>query len=59
MSVAGRLSEVRARIDAAALGAGRDPASVRLVAVSKTFPIEAVREAYAAGHRDFGENRVQ
>ena len=54
-----RLAEVRARIDAAARGAGRDPSSVRLVAVSKTFPIDAVREAYAAGHRDFGENRVQ
>src|SRR5205814_5391419 len=45
--------------DAAARSAGRTPSSVRLVAVSKTFPIEAVREAYAAGHRDFGENRVQ
>jgi pyridoxal phosphate enzyme (YggS family) len=59
VSVSARLAEVRARIDAAAWGAGRDPASVRLVAVSKTFPIDAVREAYAAGHRDFGENRVQ
>ena len=44
---------------AAAGAAGRDPSSIRLVAVSKTFPIEAVREAYAAGQRDFGENRVQ
>jgi len=59
VSVAVRLSEVRARIDAAARGAGRDPSSVRLVAVSKTFPMEAVREAAAAGQRDFGENRVQ
>ena len=59
MSVAVRLAQVRARINAAARGAGRDPSSVRLVAVSKTFPIDAVREAYAAGHRDFGENRVQ
>ena len=59
MSVAVRLTEVRARIDAAARGAGRDPSSVRLVAVSKTFPVYAVREAYAVGHRDFGENRVQ
>jgi pyridoxal phosphate enzyme (YggS family) len=59
LSVAVRLSEVRARIDAAARGAGRDPSSVRLVAVSKTFPINAIREAYAAGQRDFGENRVQ
>jgi tetratricopeptide (TPR) repeat protein len=39
--------------------AGRDPSSIRLVAVSKTFPTEAVREAYAAGQREFGENRVQ
>lgn len=59
MSVANRLAEVRARIDAAARGAGRDPSSVRLVAVSKTFSIDAVREACVAGHRDFGENRVQ
>ena len=59
MSIAVRLAEVRARIDAAARGAGRDPSSVRLVAVSKTFPLESVRDAYAAGQRDFGENRVQ
>ena len=59
MSIAVRLAEVRARVDAAARAAGRDPSSVRLVAVSKTFPLEAVREAYAAGQRDFGENRVQ
>ena len=59
MSIADRLAEVHARIDAAARSAGRDPASVRLVAVSKTFPIEAVREAFDAGQRDFGENRVQ
>jgi pyridoxal phosphate enzyme (YggS family) len=59
MSVAVRLTAVRRRIAAAAWSAGRDPSSVRLVAVSKTFPIEAVREAYAEGQRDFGENRVQ
>ena len=46
-------------MSAAAGTAGRDPSSVRLVAVSKTFPVEAVREAYAAGQREFGENRVQ
>ena len=57
--IAARLAEVRGRIDAAARSAGRDPSSVLLIAVSKTFPIEAVREAYAAGHRDFGENKVQ
>ena len=59
MSVADRLTEVRARIAAAARSAGRDPSSVRLVAVSKTFPITLIREAYAAGQREFGENRVQ
>jgi pyridoxal phosphate enzyme (YggS family) len=58
-SISDRLAAVRARIDAAARSAGRDPAAIRLVAVSKTFPIELVRAAYAAGHRDFGENRVQ
>src|SRR5688500_11011574 len=58
-SIADRLAGVRARIDAAARSAGRDPSSVRLIAVSKTFPVELVREAYAAGQRDFGENRVQ
>jgi len=59
LSIAGRLTEVRARIAAAARSAGRDPTSIRLVAVSKTFPIEAVRAAYEAGQREFGENRVQ
>jgi PLP dependent protein len=53
------LRAVRARVDAAARAAGRDPASVGLVAVSKTWPAEAVRELAALGHRDFGENRVQ
>jgi PLP dependent protein len=59
VSIADRLSEIRARIAAAAQAAGRDPSSVRLVAVSKTFPIEAIADAFAAGQRDFGENRVQ
>ena len=59
MSVADRLTEVRARIAAAARSAGRDPSSVRLIAVSKTFPVNLIREAYAAGQREFGENRVQ
>jgi pyridoxal phosphate enzyme (YggS family) len=58
-SIADRLTVVRERIAAAARSAGRDPSSVRLVAVSKTFPLEAVREAWLAGQRDFGENRVQ
>ena len=59
MSIGARLEEVRARIVAAALGSGRDPSRVKLVAVSKTKPVEAVREAYAAGQRAFGENYAQ
>ena len=59
MPIADRLTEVRARIARAARSAGRDPSSVTLVAVSKTFPAAAIREAYAAGQRNFGENRVQ
>jgi pyridoxal phosphate enzyme (YggS family) len=59
LSLSDRLAGIRARIDAAARSAGRDPASVRLIAVSKHFPIDSVREAFAAGQRDFGENRVQ
>jgi PLP dependent protein len=58
-TIAEALREVRARIDAAAGAAGRDPSSVQLVAVSKTHPASAVREAYEAGQRDFGENYVQ
>ena len=51
--------DVLARIARAARACGRDPASVRLVAVSKTFPPEAIRAVHALGQRDFGENRVQ
>ena len=59
MSIAAHLHEIRARIADAAARAGRPPADIRLIAVSKTFPIESVRAAYEAGQRDFGENRVQ
>lgn len=59
MSVADNLREIRARIETAARAAGRDPASVVLVAVSKTFPPEAIREAMAAGQTLFGESRAQ
>ena len=59
MTIADRLTEVRSRIAAAARSAGRDPSSVRLIAVSKTVPLSLIREARAAGQRDFGENRVQ
>jgi pyridoxal phosphate enzyme (YggS family) len=58
-SVADRLTAIRDRIAVAAAGAGREPSSIRLIAVSKTFPLPLIREAYAAGQRDFGENRVQ
>ncbi|MFP5400618.1 MAG: YggS family pyridoxal phosphate-dependent enzyme [Gammaproteobacteria bacterium] len=54
-----RLQAVYARIEAAARVAGRDPAAVSLLAVSKTWPAAAVREAAAAGQRAFGENYVQ
>src|SRR5215510_4739643 len=58
-SIVLRLAEVRRRIAAAATSVGRDPSSVHLIAVSKTFPIDAIRAAFAAGQRDFGENKVQ
>lgn len=53
------LATVRRRLDAAAQRAHRSPESLRLVAVSKTFPVDAVFAAARAGQRDFGENRVQ
>jgi len=59
LSIADRLTEIRARIDAAARLAGRDPSSVHLIAVSKTFPVDSIRAAYAAGQRVFGESKVQ
>ncbi len=57
--IANRLAEVRSVIAAAAREAGRDPAAVTLVAVSKTFDAERIRPAIDAGQRVFGENRVQ
>jgi PLP dependent protein len=57
--VAERLNDVRARVAAAARRAGRDPAAIRVIAVSKTFDAAAIEPVLAAGHRDFGENRVQ
>jgi pyridoxal phosphate enzyme (YggS family) len=53
------LQAVAARIRKAALAAGRDPAGVSLLAVSKTVPPGAIEEAYASGQRSFGENYVQ
>lgn len=58
-SIADALAETHARIAQAASGAGRAPESIRLVAVSKTKPAAMIREAYAAGQRDFGENYAQ
>ena len=54
-----RLAGVRDRIARAAGRAGRDPASIRLIAISKTFGADAVRAAADAGQIDFGENKVQ
>jgi PLP dependent protein len=58
-AVSGNLAAVCGRIEAAARAAGRPPEGVSLIAVSKTQPAEAVREALRAGQRLFGENRVQ
>jgi PLP dependent protein len=59
VSIAENIAHIRRRIDAAARRGGRDPSTITLMAVSKTFPPESIREAYAAGIRVFGENRVQ
>jgi pyridoxal phosphate enzyme (YggS family) len=57
--LAERLAAVRARMARAAERARRDPALIRLLAVTKIFPAEAIQEAYALGLREFGENYVQ
>jgi pyridoxal phosphate enzyme (YggS family) len=59
MSIAQNIALVRSRIAAAAHRAGRGPEAIALMAVSKTVAPAAIREAYAAGLRLFGENRVQ
>ncbi|KEX93013.1 hypothetical protein HA62_16085 [Pseudomonas putida] len=58
-TIADNIERVGSRIRAAALAAHRDENSVQLLAVSKTKPAQALREAYAAGLRDFGENYLQ
>ncbi len=58
-SVEENLERTRARIADAALRVGRDPAEVRLVAVTKTFPVDAILAAWDAGQHDFGENRPE
>jgi pyridoxal phosphate enzyme (YggS family) len=59
MDIGEKLEDVRRRIAAAETRASRAPGSVELVAVSKTFPPPPIREAYDAGQRHFGENRIQ
>jgi PLP dependent protein len=58
-SIAERLASVNAQIERAALAAGRARSDILLVAVTKTHPSAAIRQAHAAGQRDFGENYVQ
>jgi len=58
-SIAENLSQVRAHIEAACQAAGRPPHSVSLLAVSKTWGVDAVRSAHAAGQTAFGENYIQ
>ncbi len=58
-AIADNLERVRDQIAAACARAGRDPAEVTLVAVSKTHPAACVLEAMAAGVQHFGENRVE
>jgi pyridoxal phosphate enzyme (YggS family) len=57
--IADNIARIRERMHQAAARAGRDPNHITVMAVSKTFPAESIREAYAAGLRTFGENRVQ
>jgi pyridoxal phosphate enzyme (YggS family) len=59
MSIANNLAEVRDRMAEAARRAGRSASDITLVAVSKTFGVDVVREAWDAGQREFGENKVQ
>jgi len=59
MSIGENIAAIRERIDGAARRSGRRPEEIALMAVSKTHPPERIREAYAAGLRVFGENRVQ
>ena len=58
-TISANLQAVHRRIDQAARSAGRDPAGIVLLAVSKTWPADAVRDAAKAGQRAFGENYVQ
>ena len=57
--ISDRLDAIHERMNAACARSGRDASSVELMAVSKTFPSEAIREAFEAGQLLFGENKVQ
>jgi hypothetical protein len=59
MAIADHLHDIRERIAAAALRSNRKPEDIELLAVSKTFPVEAIQEAIDAGQTLFGENKVQ
>lgn len=59
MRIADNIARIRERIDRTAASAGRDPKEIALMAVCKTHPVESIREAYVAGQRLFGENRIQ
>jgi pyridoxal phosphate enzyme (YggS family) len=59
VSIAENIARVRNRIATTAHRSGRNPDEITLMGVSKTFPAASIREAYAGGLRDFGENRVQ
>ena len=58
-SINANLTQVRENICRACKKAGRDPGEVTLIAVSKTMPVTDLKEAYDAGSREFGENKVQ
>lgn len=57
--IAENLKTIQTQVKSACLRSGRNPGEVTLIAVSKTKPVSALREAYEAGARDFGENKVQ
>ncbi len=59
MAIKENLLRIRENIEKTCLLCGRDPREVKLLAVSKTFPVSSILEAYEAGQRDFGESRVQ
>ena len=58
-TIKNRLEKVNRHIEQVCTACGRDPATVRLIAVTKTHPVRCIEELVACGHRDIGENRVQ